>query len=116
WPLTPRPAVFPLPEPTPRPTRIRFLRAPGLSEISFSFILHSRPVRPDGRAGKPSGFHDLDEMADLRDHAAYRGRVLEVTLARDLVQAETDQRCALRSLPALRAFHLLHADGFLAGH
>src|ERR1700676_1932879 len=39
WPLPPRPAVLPLPEPMPRPTRIRFLREPALSAISLSFIV-----------------------------------------------------------------------------
>src|ERR1700712_1242054 len=37
-PFWPRPAVLPLPEPIPRPTRIRPLRAPSLSLISLSFI------------------------------------------------------------------------------
>ena len=32
-PLIPRPPVFPFPEPIPRPTRVRALRAPLLSEI-----------------------------------------------------------------------------------
>src|SRR6266852_3537644 len=39
WPLPPRPAVLPLPEPMPRPTRMRFLREPALSAISLSFIV-----------------------------------------------------------------------------
>ena len=38
WPLPPRPEVLPLPEPMPRPTRMRFLREPALSAISLSFI------------------------------------------------------------------------------
>src|SRR5512145_1785350 len=91
WPLTPRPAVLPLPEPTPRPTRIRFLRAPSLSEIWFSFILLSRPIRPEGTAGKYLVSHDFDKVRDLGDHAANRRRVLKLALARQLVQAEADQ-------------------------
>src|SRR6266567_3899340 len=39
WPLPPRPAVLPLPDPMPRPTRMRFLREPALSAISLSFIV-----------------------------------------------------------------------------
>src|SRR3954462_15794514 len=39
WPLPPRPDVLPLPEPMPRPTRMRFLREPALSAISLSFIV-----------------------------------------------------------------------------
>src|SRR4051794_36072431 len=38
WPFWPRPAVLPTPEPMPRPTRTRLLRAPLLSRMSFSFI------------------------------------------------------------------------------
>jgi hypothetical protein len=30
---------LPLPEPAPRPTRLRFFVAPGLSESSFNFIV-----------------------------------------------------------------------------
>src|SRR3546814_19617092 len=39
WPFWPRPAVLPLPEPMPRPTRIRPLRAPSLSRRSLSLIV-----------------------------------------------------------------------------
>src|SRR3546814_17834277 len=39
WPFWPRPAVLPLPEPMPRPTRIRPLRAPLLSRRSLSLIV-----------------------------------------------------------------------------
>src|ERR1700675_4325471 len=38
WPLPPRPPVLPLPEPMPRPIRMRPLRAPALSAISLSFM------------------------------------------------------------------------------
>src|SRR5690606_32746298 len=38
WPLMPRPAVLPLPEPGPRATRLDFLAAPGLSRSSCSFM------------------------------------------------------------------------------
>src|SRR5690606_20497970 len=38
WPLMPRPAVLPLPEPGPRATRFFVRFAPSLSRISCSFI------------------------------------------------------------------------------
>src|ERR1700759_3760095 len=60
WPLPPRPAVLPLPEPMPRPTRMRFLREPALSAISLSFIERSLFLE-----------HDLDRkpVPTFRDHA-----------------------------------------------
>src|ERR1700722_17585381 len=39
WPLPPRPDCLPLPEPMPRPTRMRGLDAPGLSLTSLSFMI-----------------------------------------------------------------------------
>src|ERR1700690_47136 len=90
WPLTPRPPVLPLPEPMPRPTRMRSLVAPALSANSCSFISLSL------------GFvDDADEMLDLGDHAP-------------------DGRCVLEGLaPADAAADLLDRDGLafaLLGH
>src|SRR5436190_6049096 len=67
-PLTPRPAVLPLPEPMPRPTRIRALRAPGLSAIWLSFITN------------PSSHFLIDahQVAHLVDHAAHLRRIHEL--------------------------------------
>ena len=80
WPLTPRPAVLPLPDPMPRPTRMRAFREPGLSAISLSFMT----LLP---------FLDhADEVADLVDHAAHGRGVLQRAPAADLVEAEADQR------------------------
>src|ERR1700729_361554 len=45
WPLPPRPACLPLPEPMPRPTRMRGLDEPGLSLTSLSFM-GGDPYRP----------------------------------------------------------------------
>ena len=59
---------------------------------------------------------DLDEVRDFRDHAANRRGIFQLALAGDLVQAEADQRRALRSFAALRALHLLHAECFLGSH
>src|SRR4051794_25724572 len=91
WPLPPRPAVLPLPEPMPRPTRIRFLREPALSAISLSFIasflyLGSMILTETGPAFRdhaPSCLSclladDADEMLNLRDHAANRRSVLQL--------------------------------------
>src|SRR5919206_4408841 len=62
WPLCPRPAVLPQPEPTPRPTRWRSLFEPGAGFSSFSFMLGL----------------DAHQMRDAVDHAADRGRVDEL--------------------------------------
>src|SRR5262249_36286962 len=49
-PLPPRPPVLPQPEPIPRPTRWRLLRAPGLSASSCSFMTFPRSSPRHGRA------------------------------------------------------------------
>src|SRR6476660_3183463 len=87
WPLPPRPAVLPLPEPMPRPTRMRFLREPALSAISLSFIVRFLYLSKHGPGRKavaafrdhaPDLFlvDDADEMLNLCDHATDRGRIL----------------------------------------
>src|ERR1700730_2330276 len=103
WPLPPRPAVLPLPEPMPRPTRMRFLREPALSAISLSFIALSPYF---------SLFlvDDADEMLNLGDHAANSRRVLELGDPADLVELEADQRLTLRVVAADRAAGLLALD------
>src|SRR5579863_4577619 len=104
WPLPPRPACLPLPEPMPRPTRIRFLREPALSAISLSFIALS-----------PCYFllllaDDADEMLNLGDHAANLGGILQLGDAADLVELQPDQRRALRVVAADCAMGLLDLD------
>src|ERR1700736_5915564 len=42
-PLTPRPAVLPLPDPGPRPTRIRLLVDPGRGASSLSLVIDASP-------------------------------------------------------------------------
>src|SRR5690242_17826379 len=69
WPLTPRPAVLPLPEPMPRPTRRRVLRAPGRSAISDSFMALSSSLF---RSRLVEHAH---QMAHLGDHAAGHRRI-----------------------------------------
>src|SRR5947199_10698524 len=87
WPLPPRPACLPLPEPMPRPTRMRFLREPALSAISLSFIaLLLKLLIAD----------DADDMVNLRDHAANFRGVRQFGSATDLVELEADQGRELR--------------------
>src|SRR5712671_3570697 len=100
WPLPPRPAVLPLPEPMPRPTRMRFLREPALSAISLSFIALSPLFLVD----------NADEVLNLGDHAANRRGVLQLGDATDLVELEADQRLALRVMAADCAANLLDLD------
>src|SRR5919107_2219488 len=89
WPLPPRPPVLPLPEPMPRPTRMRFLVAPSLSRISLSFMtLSSLPV------------DNAHEVLDLLDHAAHRRGVDKRGGPVKLVEPEPDQRLALLGLAA----------------
>src|SRR6202035_4571872 len=119
WPLPPRPAVLPLPEPMPRPTRMRFLREPALSAISLSFIV--RFLYP-GRLISTEIFRfrdhapilclvdDADEMLNLGDHAANCRRVLQLGHPADLVELEADQRLTLRVMAADRAAGLLDLD------
>src|SRR5438477_5278876 len=140
WPLPPRPAVLPLPEPMPRPTRIRFLRETALSEISLSFIVgflyllrmitsenrfplfgimrlslahdfDRKPV-PTFRDHAPHLFlaDDADEMLNLCDHAANRRRILKFGDPADLVELQPDQRRTLRVMAADRAAGLLDLD------
>src|SRR5580700_11010443 len=59
WPLPPRPDCLPLPEPMPRPTRMRAFVAPSLSLMPLSFIAESSLA-----------VDDAHEMRDLGDHAA----------------------------------------------
>src|SRR5918995_7130015 len=101
WPFTPRPAVLPLPEPMPRPTRLDLCRAPGLSRISLSFIAELRP----------SAFHP-QEVGDLPDHAADGGRVLQLPRAVHLVETEADQRLLLPRLAADGRADLRDLHGF----
>src|SRR5882672_9764624 len=55
WPLWPRPAVLPRPEPPPRPTRRRFFFEPAAGLMLFSSIVL---------------FLDLQEIARVIDHSA----------------------------------------------
>src|SRR6266849_171483 len=102
WPLPPRPEVLPLPEPMPRPTRMRFLREPALSAISLSFIALSPCLLLLA--------DDADEMLNLADHAANLRGVLKLGDPADLVELEADQRRTLRVVAADCAAGLLDLD------
>src|SRR5690242_14542197 len=111
WPLPPRPEVLPLPEPMPRPTRMRFLREPALSAISLSFIALLLVVCASSRKPVPGFRHhaplllladDADEMVNLFDHAAHLGRIRQFGDPADLVELQPDQRRALRVMAADR--------------
>src|SRR5436309_5261766 len=80
-PFWPRPAVLPSPEPMPRPTRRRGLRAPLPGLIEFSSICSSF-------CAAAYGSEHLHEVRDLVDHAAHRCRVFEGRFAVQLAQAE----------------------------
>src|SRR5512144_2981632 len=78
WPLPPRPPVLPLPEPMPRPIRRRDLRAPGLSESWLSLILDYLVMAGAAYKAASVGCFDPHQVAYLVDHAADRGRILEL--------------------------------------
>src|SRR4051794_15744678 len=115
WPLTPRPAVLPLPEPIPRPTRMRALRAPALSAISFSLIVLPSALEPP--VGRSARFLvDAHQVAHLVDHAAHLGRIHELAAAMALVQTQADQRAALILGAADMAAGLGDLDLLAFGH
>src|SRR5690606_19977445 len=99
WPLVPRPAVLPWPEPVPRPTRLALRRAPGAGRNSCSFISH---------------FLHFDQVADLKHHAPHRGGVF---LDHRVVEATQPQRAnRLLLIPPVADRALLPRDLQLPGH
>src|SRR4029453_5765596 len=70
WPFWPRPAVLPLPEPMPRPTRMRALRAPALSRSSLSFMVFALAFALVAQGRSPDwklafDAHQVLHLADL---------------------------------------------------
>src|SRR5262245_36141752 len=124
WPLPPRPPVLPLPEPMPRPTRMRSLLAPGLSRSSFKRAISIRPLVSSAlpvaaerrlRANRRLfPVNDAHEVRQLVDHAADLGSVLERPLLADLIEAEPDQGRALVRLTAGGAGDLLDGYGLVS--
>src|SRR3954452_4747034 len=94
-PFWPRPEVLPVPEPSPRPTRLRALRLPGAGwsvcrpKSSFSVI-------------------DPHQVADAVQHAARLRRVLDVDRVADAAQPERPQRVELLLVRAVLALDLRH--------
>src|SRR3712207_2885604 len=104
WPLPPRPPVLPLPEPMPRPIRMRALVAPALSRMSVSFTAPSLlPV------------DDAHEVLHLLDHAAHRRSVGQGRGAVELVELEAAQRLALLGIAAEGRADLLDRQGLTLG-
>src|SRR5947209_11443566 len=69
-PFWPRPAVLPVPEPSPRPTRLRGRREPGAG------LRLCRPIRSVSVSGSAIAvLLDLDEVADLVDHPTQLGGI-----------------------------------------
>ena len=72
WPFMPRPAVLPVPEAGPRPTRLRFLVAPAAGEILQFHVLQllfrrpraSPPVLATRRQQTSFYTHDWHRLAD----------------------------------------------------
>src|SRR6185295_14198692 len=104
WPLPPRPAVLPRPEPWPRPTR--FFRCQlALGLLRFEREVISLLLRRAGRPGRLAGLHEprlpprrlgrvvlhhllADEVAHLGDHPPDGRGVLEEPLLAELLQAQ----------------------------
>src|SRR5258706_784040 len=99
WPLWPRPAVLPRPEPPPRPTRLRGFFAPGAGLIVFSSIVL---------------FLDLQEVARVVDHSADRRRVLDLDRVLAVLEPQALHRFAVAMDGAAQALHQGHPD-LLAG-
>src|SRR5581483_1181264 len=80
WPLMPRPEYRPLPEPGPRPTRLRSTRAcAGWRFERFSCL----------------GIFDLHEVTDLPQHACEHRALVVLGGAADLAEPEGAQRAAM---------------------
>src|SRR3954469_16090824 len=109
WPLPPRPPVLPLPEPMPRPTRVRSLTAPGLSRIPFSFMASSSPTAQ-------GLVLDDHEVLHPFDHAAHLRSVGQGPAAVDLVQPKPDQGLALVGLGADGGADLPDGHGVVGHH
>src|SRR6185369_7175578 len=99
WPLWPRPAVLPQPEPMPRPTRWRSCLAPGAGFSPLSRMLALQP----------------DEIGHAVDHAAHLGGVDEFDHMVHAPQAQAAHGGDVPRLAARGALHQLHFD-FLVGH
>src|SRR3954471_13347190 len=85
-PFWPRPDVLPVPEPSPRPMRLRALREPGAGLSVCS------PMRSSVGS---AAIGDLHEMADPVEHPAGLLVVLDLHGVADPAQAERAERVEL---------------------
>src|SRR5690349_19053743 len=102
WPFCPRPDVLPLPEPSPRPTRLRSRWLPSAGRSSCS----------PGACAEASAIDllHLHERGHAPEHALEHGRVLALRLRVDLAQAERAQRALVLGAGADGAAHLGDAE------
>src|SRR3954470_17012031 len=112
-PFWPRPAVLPVPEPSPRPTRLRALREPGAGLRECRPMRSSTPSPGESPRcvpfrASPSAILDLHEVADAVDHAPRLLVVLDLDRLADLAQAERAQRLALGVVGAVLRLDLRH--------
>src|SRR3954451_5750790 len=107
-PFWPRPEVLPVPEPSPRPMRLRALREPGAG------LRVCRPIRGSSSA---SAIGDLHQVAHAVQHAARLLVVLDLDRVADAAQAERAQGRDLRLVGAVLRLDLrhLHAAGVSSG-
>src|SRR3954447_6299675 len=94
-PFWPRPEVLPVPEPSPRPTRLRALRLPGAG---------LRVCRPKSSVS----VIDPHQVADAVQHAARLRGVFHVDRVADAAQPERAQRVELLLVRAVLALDLRH--------
>src|SRR6476661_6954316 len=92
-PLVPRPAVLPL-EPSPRPTRVFGVWAPGAGRRWWTFRVMRCPYSAS------ADLFDSDQVRHRRDHPADLGTVLLHDRVVDSLEAERAQRLALVRLGA----------------
>src|SRR4029453_17812080 len=94
-PLCPRPAVLPLPEPSPRPMRFFALFMP----------------RGGLRSCRPISVAHFNEVPHLVDHAAHGGRVFQLHRVADPQQTEAAHHGALVAVESRWTLDQRHLDG-----
>src|SRR5437764_12214149 len=102
WPFCPRPEVLPLPEPSPRPTRLRsrWLPSAGRSWCSPGAAVVSSAI----------DLLHLHERVHAAQHALQHGRVVTDGLGVDPAQAERTERAAVLGPDPGGAAHLGDAE------